>query len=71
MVLIVKLKDERQRQAKMSSPTEGPYAITQVFNNGTVRIQCRAYQEKIHIRRLKPYKITNTNDDNTSDQEDD
>ena len=42
---------------KMDSPTEGPFAITQVYTNGTVAIQ-RApnVRERINIRRLTPFK---------------
>ncbi|GFH56268.1 hypothetical protein CTEN210_12744 [Chaetoceros tenuissimus] len=34
---------------------EGPFEITQVYTNGTVRIQRKAYTERINIRRLMPY----------------
>ena len=33
----------------------GPYLITEVFSNGTVRIQRGTISERINIRRLKPY----------------
>ena len=33
----------------------GPYTITQVHTNGTVRIQRGAISERIHIRKLHPY----------------
>ena len=42
-------------QRKLKCPTEGPFTITQVFSNGTVRIQRGAVNERINIRRLKPY----------------
>ena len=40
---------------KMSMPREGPYAITKVYTNGTVRIRRGAVNEQINIRRLSPY----------------
>ena len=33
----------------------GPYVITQVHTNGTVRIQRGTVSERLHIRRLTPY----------------
>lgn len=42
-------------QGKMSLPREGPYPITKVFTNGTVRIQRGAINDRINIRRLTPY----------------
>jgi hypothetical protein len=47
---------ERKSKSKLATPTEGPYKILQVFNNGTVRIQRKSYEETINIRRIKPYK---------------
>ena len=40
---------------KVEDPNEGPYTITQVHTNGTVRIQRGAISERLHIRRLYPY----------------
>ena len=40
---------------KIEDPNEGPYTITQVHTNGTVRIQRGAISERLHIRRLHPY----------------
>ena len=40
---------------KVEDPNEGPYTITQVHTNGTVRIQRGAISERLHIRRLHPY----------------
>ena len=34
---------------------EGPYEITQVFCNGTVRIQRGSINERLNIRRLTPF----------------
>ena len=33
----------------------GPYLITEVFSNKTVRIQRRTINERINIRRLSPF----------------
>ena len=40
---------------KVEDPNEGPYTITQVHTNGTVRIQRGAISERLNIRRLYPY----------------
>jgi hypothetical protein len=40
---------------KMSSPRHGPYPITKVYTNGTVRIRRGAVNEQINVRRLSPY----------------
>ena len=40
---------------KVEDPNEGPYTITQVHTNGTVRMQRGGISERLHIRRLHPY----------------
>ena len=40
---------------KMSSPRAGPYRVTQVFTNGTVRIRRGAITETVNIRNITPY----------------
>ena len=40
---------------KLDGPKLGPYEITQVFTNGTVRIQRGRVNERINIRRLEPH----------------
>ena len=40
---------------KAEDPHDGPYKITEVFTNGTVRIQRGTINEKLNIRRLLPY----------------
>ncbi len=59
LVLIVTPTSERRKQCKLSSPTEGPYAITRVYANGTVRLLCGAFEEIMSIRRLRPYNPPN------------
>ena len=34
---------------------EGPYLVTQVFTNGTVRLQRGSVNERLNVRRLTPY----------------
>ena len=53
LILIVKKKEDRS--TKLDKPTEGPYAITAVHDNGTVTILRNTYQERINIWRIKPY----------------
>ena len=40
---------------KLDCPKQGPFPITEVFSNGTVRIQRGAVNERINIRRLEPH----------------
>ena len=40
---------------KFDYKQQGPYRITEVFTNGTVRVQCRQVNERMNIRRLKPH----------------
>ena len=42
-------------QRKMNCPKMGPFKITEVFTNGTVRIQRGHVNERINIRRLEPH----------------
>ena len=41
---------------KLSTPWRGPYEITQVYDNGNVRIQKGVLQERINIRHLTPFR---------------
>ena len=43
-------------QSKLDQPTEGPFEIKRVNKNGTVSIYRDGYNEKINIRRLKPFR---------------
>ena len=40
---------------KLDSPKSGPFKITEVYSNGTVRIQRGSINERINIRRLEPH----------------
>ena len=40
---------------KVEIKYEGPYTITQVHRNGTLRIQRGSVSERLNIRRLTPY----------------
>ena len=40
---------------KAESKYTGPYTITTVHSNGTIRIQNGALSEQLNIRRVKPY----------------
>ena len=40
---------------KLDVPKLGPFPITDIFTNGTVRIQRGAVNERINIRRLEPH----------------
>jgi hypothetical protein len=55
LVLIVEKPYERHKQPKLSSPTQGPYKITRVYDNGNVCIKRGNFYEDISIRRLCPY----------------
>ena len=45
---------------KAEDKNQGPYAVTQVHTNGTVRIQRGSISERLNIRRLNPYFEKNT-----------
>jgi len=40
---------------KLDYRKKGPYTITQIYTNGTVRIQQGNVNARINIRRLEPY----------------
>lgn len=40
---------------KAKDKNEGPYLVTEVYTNGTVRLQRGSVSERINIRRLTPY----------------
>ena len=40
---------------KLDGPKQGPFRITDVYTNGTVRIQKGNVNERINIRRLEPH----------------
>ena len=42
-------------QQKLDQSKSGPFEITEVFTNGTVRTQRCAVDERINIRRLEPH----------------
>ena len=50
----VYIKNDRV-QRKMDSPKQGPFLITDVFTNGTARVQRGHVNERINIRRLEPH----------------
>ena len=52
-LIINEINGEIQRKAR--DKHEGPYTVTQVYTNGTVRIQRGAINERINIRRLTPF----------------
>jgi hypothetical protein len=40
---------------KLSTPRKGPYPVTNVYNNGTIRIQKGIVSERVNIRRITPF----------------
>ena len=47
---------KKYNQNKYGSPEyEGPFAITTVNDNSTVRIQQRKFYDVVNIRNIKPY----------------
>lgn len=56
-VLLVLKPYERLKKGKISPSTysRGPFTITEVIANGTVKIQCGAYVDVVSIRRITPY----------------
>jgi hypothetical protein len=56
-VLLVFKPCERRNRGKISPSTyaQGPFVITEVIANGTVKIQCGAYVDVVSIRQITPY----------------
>ena len=51
-----KIMLKKYNQHKYGGPEyEGPYAVTTVNENGTVRIQRRKFYDVVNIRNIKPY----------------
>jgi hypothetical protein len=46
---------KRKKQSKHEQEYEGPYPITQVNDNGTIRYQKGIVNDTINIRRIKPF----------------
>ena len=52
---IIYEKNTHFRPNKLSAPSEGPYRIVEVLNNGTVKIQKKGYREIVSITRIAPF----------------
>ncbi len=46
---------ERRGKISPSTHNQGPFTITEVIANGTVKIQCGAYVDIVSIHRIFPY----------------
>ena len=51
---------ENYRANKYEQPYLGLYSICKVNTNGTVRLQMGAVNETVNIRRIHPYKTSNS-----------
>jgi hypothetical protein len=40
---------------KLSTPRTGPYPVTNVYKNGTIRIQKGIESERVNIRSITPF----------------
>ena len=54
-VLLVLSGDE----VTLDAPTEGPFQVTAVSRNGAVKILRNGYEERVNIRRVRPYTTPN------------
>jgi transposase InsO family protein len=52
---------ENHRANKYEQPYKGPYTIRRVNTNGTVRLQMGAVTDTVNIRRIHPYKTSDSN----------
>ena len=52
---------------KLELPYKGPYKITDVFRNGTVRIQIGPVEDRVNIRNIVPYVTEDEEGKNTAD----
>ena len=50
---------------KAESKYTGPYVITQVYTNGTIRVQRGSTSERLNIRRVRPYFSDGSESDET------
>ena len=50
---------------KAESRYKGPWTITQVHTNGTIRVQRGTRSERMNIRRVTPYHPNDDEDDST------
>ena len=55
-------KDGNLRKAE--TQYDGPYTITQVHTNGTIRVQHGTCSELLNNRRVKPYHLPSVSDAN-------
>jgi hypothetical protein len=54
-IIKVLLKKPGQHLRKLEAPRTGPYTVTAIYTNGTLRIQKGKINERVNIRRLFPY----------------
>ncbi len=61
LILIVKKPYELAKAGKITLPTysKGSYRILKLYENGTVKIQCRSFTDILSIRRIMPYYSRN------------
>ena len=41
---------------KLELPYKGPFTVTDVFRNGTLRVQIGPVEDRVNIRNVTPYK---------------
>ena len=51
-----KILQKVENNTKYGPEYEGPYVITDVYDNGTVRIRKNTFIDTINIRQIEPYK---------------
>jgi hypothetical protein len=49
------LKKTGKHRRKLEAPRAGPHTVTEIYTNGTLRIQKGKINERLNIRRLFPY----------------
>ena len=47
--------DPISKEQKLERPTDGPFIVTRVHDNGTIRMQKGAVDETMNIRRALPF----------------
>ena len=52
---------ENHRANKYEQPYKGPYLITQINTNGTVRLKIGVVTDTVNIIRIHPFKTTSSN----------
>ena len=55
MISVYNICTRNKLARKLELPYEGPYIVTDVFRNGTLRVQIGPVEDRVNIRNVAPY----------------